>query len=168
MAARNEGLVMSENSDEKLWRDLCAADNTYHEARMRLLTNASDLDGIIRAALNSPAERGPALRILNILPEQQIRRHLAQLAQLASVGHSDIELVRSVISRIDRDWLTQNIDGYVTPLLKTGNEEEFRRIAELYKLLDQELLKAHLARCAVHANEEVREIASDFADETVG
>lgn len=135
---------------------------------MRLFANASNLDGILGAALSSPTERGPALRVLDILPEQQIRGHLARLARLASVGHSDIALVRSVIAKIDRHWLTQNIEYHVTPNLQTGSEDEFRRIAELYKLLDHALLKTHLARCAAHASEEVREIASDFADETAG
>lgn len=158
---------MGNNSDEKLWRDLCAADNTYHEARMRLLTDASDLDGIIGAALSNPAERGSALRILSILPEQQIRGHLAQLARLASVGHSDIELVRSVIARLDHDWVTRHIDSYVKPILEAGDEEEYRRIAELYKLLDRRLLEVHLARCAAHSGEAIREIAADFADDEV-
>lgn len=151
--------------DEQRWNDLCAADNRYFETRMALVRGAHDLDGIISRALGKPAERGAALRVMSILPEARIRLQLQQLAGLASVGHSDIALVRSMLTdKVERRWLVENIDRHVEPILKAAtDQEEFRRIAELYQQLDPDLLKAHLARCAAHANEEVREIASDFS-----
>lgn len=149
--------------DEKLWNDFCVAENAFYEARMALVRGAQDLASFISKALNMPSQRGPALRLLEILPEEKIRQQFSYLIDLVSVGHSDIELCRSVILRIDRNWLINNIDSYVVEILKNGGEEEFRRIAELYKLISSELLDAHLKRCAVHANDEVREIAYDFA-----
>jgi hypothetical protein len=158
---------MSANSDEQLWSELCAADDRYFEARMALVQRAGDLDGIIGRALDKPSERGAALRVMKILPEERVRLHLQQLARLASVGHSDIALVRDVMmTKMDRRWLVENLDRHVEPILaKAEDEEEFRRIAELYQQLDPDLLKTHLARCASHANEEVREIASDSASQ---
>jgi hypothetical protein len=99
---------------------------------------------------------------MKILPEPRVRLHIPQLARLASVGHSDIALVRDVMNtKIDRRWLVENIDGYIVPILKAArDEEEYRRIAELYQELDADLLRRHLARCAAHASDEVREIAS--------
>jgi hypothetical protein len=48
---------------------------------------------------------------MKILPEQRIRPRIQQLARLASVGHSDIALVRDIITtKIDRRWLGDNID----------------------------------------------------------
>lgn len=134
---------------------------------MALVQLAGDLDGIISRALDKPSERGAALRVMEILPEQLVRPRIQQLARLAAVGHSDIALVRDVITtKIDRRWLADNLDRCVQPILAGAeDEEEFRRIAELYRQLDPGLLKTHLARCASHANEDVREIASDFASE---
>lgn len=152
-------------SDEQLWKDLWAADVRYIEARMALMQRAEDLDRILGAALQKPAERGAALRVMKILPEQRVRLHIEQLARLASVGHSDIALVREILmTKLVRQWLVENIDRYVEPILAAAeDDEEFRRIAELYSQVDPELLRMHLARCASHPDEEIRDIATDFA-----
>ena len=158
---------MSADLDKKLWDDMCAADRRYFETRMALVQGADDLDGVISRALDKPAERGAALRVMKILPEPRTRLRIQQLARLASVGHSDIALVREVLTtKLDRRWVVENIDGCVEPILETAeDQEEFRRIAELYQQLDLALLKAHLARCAAHEDEEVQEIAADFGSQ---
>ncbi len=153
------------SNDEQLWADFCAAESAFFDARMALVCGAQDLPSLISGALKTPSQRGPALRLLEILPEDKIRQHLASLVDLASVGHSDVGLCRSVILRIERDWLVKNIDPHIVEILKNGGEEEFRRIAELYKLLNADLLDTHLKRCAVHVNSDVREIAADFAQD---
>ena len=157
--------TMSADLDKQLWNELCGADSRYSEARMALLQGAEHLDAILGRALHKPAERGAALRVMKILPEPRARVHIQQLAHLASVGHSDIALVREILmTKLDRRWLVENIDRYVEPILATAeDEEEFRRIAELYQQVDPELLTMHLARCASHPDEEIRDIATDFA-----
>jgi hypothetical protein len=154
------------SNDEQLWNNFRAAENAFYEARMKLVRGTQDLAGVISMALKIPSQRGHALRLLEIVPEEMIRQQISTLVDLVSVGHSDIELCRSVILRIDKDWLVKNIDHYAAKLLENGGEEEYRRIAELYKLLDSKLLDVHLKRCAIHANDEVREIAADFAQES--
>src|SRR5262245_33850774 len=129
----------TKSNDDQLWTDFCAADSAFYVARMALVRDAQDLSRLIRAALRIPSQRGPALRLLEILPEDKIREQLVSLVDLASVGHSDVPLCRSVILRIERDWLVKNIDAHVLEILRNGGEEEFRRIAELYKLLNTEL-----------------------------
>ena len=151
------------SNDEQLWADFCAAESAFYDARMALVRGAQDLQSLISGALQTPSQRGSALRLLEILSEDKIRPHFASLVDLASVGHSDIGLCRSVIFRIEREWLVANIEPHVVMILKNGGEEEFRRIAELYKLLNADLLDAHLKRCAVHVNSDVREIVADFA-----
>jgi hypothetical protein len=158
--------MTSRSGDEQLWVDFCTAETSFYDARMALIGHVQDLPNIINKALPVPSQRGSALRILEILPEERSRQHLQQLVDLASIGHSDIELCRSVILRIDREWLVENIDSHVSRILDESGEEEFRRIAELYKLLDSRLLKIHLERCANHMDAEIKEIASDFTSNT--
>jgi len=150
--------------DKELWSDLCVAENAFYEARMTLISSAQNITILVSAALAQPSQRGTALRLLQILPEGLIRHHFSQLVDLVSVGHSDIELSRAVLLRIDRDWLVQNIDPYVMQILENGGEEEFRRIAEFYKILSSDLLSLHLERCSLHIDPEINEIASDFED----
>ncbi len=149
---------------EDLWKRLCEAEDAFYAARMALFASEADFEPLIDAALPLPYRRGTALRLLEILPEVESRRHLASLVSLASVGHASIGLVRSVILRIDREWLLDRVESHVLPMLDTGGEEEYRRIAELYEQLGGGLLAEHLSRCAKHADADVREIASDSTE----
>jgi hypothetical protein len=147
--------------DQQLWRLFCRAEADFYTARMALVRDASELPSLIRRALDSPSQRGTALRLLQILPESVSRTCLEKLVGLASVGHSDVALCRDVILRIDHEWLIANVDAFVEPLLENCTEE-FRRFAELYDRLDENLLRIHLNRCADHQYEEIRDIAADF------
>jgi hypothetical protein len=169
---------MTSVDEDQLWNALCVAENAFYNARMAehvaekafdnarmaLIQSVRDdsLTRVIASALGIPHQRGTALRLLLILPEEMSRRHLPMLVYLASVGHSDIVLVREVIERIDREWLVANVDEHATDVLSRGDEEEFRRIAELYERLSEDLLTVHLERCAQHADPEVKEIARDY------
>ena len=150
-------------NDERLWTELCAAEDAFHCARMALHRDAVDLSSVFAAGLAS--KPGTALRLLENQPEAEIRKHMAALVELASVGTSitNIALARSALQKIDRTWLVEHIAAIARPLLAAGDDWEFRRIAELYALLDVGLLQLHLRRCAAHADEEIREIATDFA-----
>ncbi|MBA3462801.1 MAG: hypothetical protein H0T46_22790 [Deltaproteobacteria bacterium] len=123
---------------------------------------------LIDRALGIPHERGTALRVLAISVESKVLGHMSRLVALAAVGHSDIALVRSIIVSVRKDWLLANIEPLVVPLLDQGTGEEYRRIAELYEQIDPVLLQSHLARCAAHHDEEVREIAYDYTTSPVG
>lgn len=152
------------SDDHPLWASFVAAENAFVAARMALIRGAADVPAIVARALRVPSERGAALRLLLILPEEQTRPHLASLVDLASVGHSDLELCRSVILRIDHGWLLSHIDAHVHAALAQGGEEAHRRIAELYTLIDAGLLQRHLVRCSSSADADTRAIVADFSN----
>jgi hypothetical protein len=151
------------SNDQRLWAELCAAENAFYKARMALFREVSDWSGVLAAALENPSQRGTALRVLEILPEHRIREQTAALIRLASVGHSDIASSRTMILKLDRGWLVENVDPIVRQVLVGGGAEEYRRIAELYSQLDSDLLKVHLERCRASNDADIREIADDFA-----
>jgi hypothetical protein len=150
--------------DASLWQAFCAAEDQFYVTRMALAREVKDLHKVLASALKRPGQRGTALRLLDIRPVAEIREHFATLVELASVGHSDIGLVRRVLLKLDAAWIVANIEAHAAPLLAAGDDEEYRRIAELYSDLDRALLDRHLDRCAVHDNPHVREIAADFRD----
>lgn len=157
-------MTTRDTNDQRLWEELCAAEDAFYRARMALHRDAVDLSSVLAAGLASKPLT--ALRFLAEQPEQEIRKHMAALVELASVGTSitNIALARSALQKIERTWLVEHIDLIASPLLAAGDEWEFRRIAELYALLDAGLLRRHLQRCAAHVDEEIRVIASEFAD----
>jgi hypothetical protein len=153
--------MSSASDDDRLWREVHAAESAFIRARVAFVRGAHDPTSVLRRALGRPPERGTALRVLELLPESFSRPLLDTLVASASVGHADVGLVRSVIGRIDRAWLLGEIEAHVRTQLATGGEEEYRRLAELYEELDETLWRQHLDRCAVHADPAIREIAED-------
>lgn len=153
---------MSEPVDA-LWRRFCAAEDEYFAARVALLKSGVDVTPLIATALSDPSRRVTGLRLLEILPEAASRLHLNALVALASWAHGDMGLVRELLARIDRTWLLANLNAPVASILGAGDDEEYRRVAELYKhLSERELLAKHLRLCAGHTSPDVREIAEDF------
>ena len=153
---------MDHLTDDELWERLQASEAAFHSARMALLKESRDVSALGTAALLDPSHRGTALRLLEILPAAESQKPLVQLVSLAAVGHSDIDLCRRVLLRMDHDWLVQHIDAPAALILEQGGGEEYLRLAELYRTLDATLLRVHLERCASHSDSEVREISADF------
>ena len=148
--------------DSSLWEAVCHAEASYKNARIALISGATDIISVLRQALQRPDQRGTALRCFECLTEIQKRELFPELVRLASVGHSDIQLCRDAILSLPREWVCSRIDGEVSPLLASASEEEYRRIAELYLELDGTLLERHLDRALQHSDFEVREVAADF------
>jgi hypothetical protein len=151
------------NSDEQLWQNVLGAYRNVAISRYAFFHQARDKAPLIRKALKE-RERTTALRyLLDVYDEEVLKELLPDLLKLASVGHSDVVLAREAILSIrDRAWLLETIDPIARKLLEAGDEEEYRRLAELYEDLDTNLLQRHLERCRSHPDPDVREVAEDF------
>jgi len=60
------------------------------------------------------------------------------------------------------DWLLENIEQYAAPLLAYDDDEEYRRLLELYSLIDRDLTLKLARRAAEHADSDIREADEDF------
>lgn len=156
--------MASRTLGSELWQSYCDADRLLTKARVALLRDSEELDAIIDQGLADPSQRGYALRLLLTLPPEASKSHLVRLVGLATVGHADILPTRAVIARLNSLSPMPEVEQAAEPILANGGEGEFRRIAELYESLDRTLLAAHLRRCALHADGDIREIVDDFAD----
>ncbi len=153
-----------------LWQQLVDAERRYYAAKMALVEARSilaksdaDLYDLIRRGLCTVPERGTALRLLSTLDEDIRRKLFPILIDLASVGHADIKLVREVILSIDVHWLEENISAQVERVLRESDTyEEYRRLAELLRLMRSPSLSMLVDRAASSADPDVREVAKDF------
>lgn len=158
-------------SGQLLWQRLVAAERQYIAARMALfsardalLNSETDLIELLRHALKKPSERGAALRVLRILDESVRRQVFPTLVELASVGHSDIQLVREVILSLDAMWLSQHIPDEMERVLeRSSTYEEFQRFAELLHVLDSPYLGVLLKRAAASDDPDIRDVAAGFS-----
>ena len=133
-----------------------------------LLDDASSTDHVLQERLRSGANRVGALWTLLFLPESVRRRYLRELLGLATFAHSDLGLARMVLLSLDRVWLAEKLRTPLDDLLSSpsATEDEFRRAAELAQQVGAGLLARVTERARVHKNEEIQEVASDFAPTT--
>ena len=147
------------------WDKYVVAERSLFEARARLLdVGESLLVGQLGKALRSASQRGTALRLLLTLDDRFRIGLLDDLLDLASTGHADIALVRQVIQSVPPGFLDGRLSDAIDARLVDGNDEEFRRFAELLQLLGRDAELAHLvARAMASPDHDVREVGVDFS-----
>jgi hypothetical protein len=78
----------------------------------------------------------------------------------------NITLGREIIMALPREWVLPRIDGVAQRVLNlTGDDWEYRRLLEVYDVLDRSLLKKLVAAGLTSDNEGIREAAEEFNPE---
>lgn len=147
--------------DTDLWHQLIDQEKTYLSIRKNFLNSPSKIE-LIRKALQNPLERTTALKIINYLTQDERQSLFNELIKLASVGHSDIELVRHAIVSFDKNWLLENIENQVESVLENGTDEEYRRLLELYIQIDDKLTHLLAQKALQHPEIDIQEVGADF------
>jgi hypothetical protein len=70
---------------------------------------------------------------------------------------------RNGILAMDRAWVLRNTDAIAKAALNLTDEWEFRRLLEVYELLDPDLLRGLVVVGQQSRAQEIREAAEDFA-----
>jgi hypothetical protein len=101
-------------------------------------------------------------RVLDLDPATRdaVLRYLLELACQAQNARN-IVLGRAAILALPHDWLLANLEGYAEPLLQLEDEWEYRRLAELYEPLDDQLLRRLVVRGMASSDAGIREAAED-------
>ena len=152
--------------DIDLWHTLYKVDMALYKARGDFLNFSTNRNLVIHNGLNNPGYRGTALRLLLYLGVEEIIPFFDLLVNLASVGHSDIGLVREVILSLPKDFLLANIEKSAEAVLRDAMKhedsyEEYRRLLELYIEIDPDLTKRLAERALESDDEDIREAGSD-------
>ncbi len=150
--------------DRALWAAVVESKGRFTATRAAFMTGATDRVAVVRAALGTASQRGTALRVLRLFSVAERQDLFDELVRLASVGHADVALSREAILSLPRDWVLANVDAHAEPLLRDGTDEEYRRLLELYVLLDPDLTRRLATRAAAHHDEDVREAGEDFLE----
>lgn len=147
--------------DIDLWHQLIDQEKAMHATLQNFLNCQTRVD-LIRKALQNPEERVTALQILNYLTLEERQSLFDELIKLASVGHSDIELVRRAILSFDKTWLRDNIENQTESLLENGTDEEYRRLLELYIQIDDGLTQRLVIKALQQSDNQIQEAGEDF------
>jgi len=149
---------------QSLWNTLCQAEFKYLQARLAYLQHRGDSLVEVRAALEDPAARGTAIRLLPSLPLEARRDLFSKLMDLASFAHGDIVAVRDLIADLGQPWLSEHLPAEIDriTLAPSVTYEEYRRLAELLRKIDPEMLGQLVARAKGSADPDIKEVADDF------
>jgi hypothetical protein len=97
--------------------------------------------------------------------ESDIRDEVVQyLLELACRAQNirNITLGRTALLALPRVWLLAHIEHYAEPLLQLKEEWEYRRLAELYEQMDDDLVRRLVIRGLASPNEGIQEAAQEY------
>jgi hypothetical protein len=150
-----------------------AAEAVYVAQRMALYAAGAEVQ--LRLALASPRGVGTALRALLDAPVELVMDLFDALFVFAASSNPQVGLARDLVGRLDAGWLASVLPRHVEERLSRPDAgwEDHRRLAELLSALGQRSMLAELVRrAALSDDEDIREVAADFAeggvDVTVG
>jgi hypothetical protein len=116
----------------------------------------------LRDSLKSALTRRAALSVLAML-DTSFTLALTTEVVTASLSHRDALLAREVLARAAFAEYAQTVPPYVDQLLQDGDDDTFRRLAELLDHLGlYRDLKRLCDRAAVSDDPHVREVGADF------
>jgi hypothetical protein len=116
---------------------------------------------LLRQALHGN-DKGTAIYVLPRLPADDLRELFEELVWIASFSHGAVHIVRAAILSLPRDWVLQNIEGVVEPILVSGTYDEYRRILELYATLSRDLALKLARRALAQDDIDIQEAGQDF------
>ena len=108
--------------------------------------------------------RPEAVPALEPTTRDAVLRYLLELACQAQ-NIRNITLGRTALLALPRAWLLRNIEHYAEPLLHLEDEWEYRRLAELYEQLDDDLIRRLVVRGLATPSEAIQEVARELQDQ---
>lgn len=147
--------------DEEVWRRLVDAHLSFAAAGKEFLSDGVNRVALMRAALGG-RDRLTALYVAPHLDKRELAELFDELVFLASFSHGGVQAARDLVASLPRDWVLANVERVAEPLLREGDEDEYRRLLELYAGLDAQLTQRLARRAAASDNPHVREAGEDF------
>jgi hypothetical protein len=133
------------------------------EARTALM--ATDWEPVVHRALIGWDDVGTALRMLEVLPPERLSAFADALLPMAIVTHGHLGTVRRLLASLGRGWMSANARDFVEQTISSpaSTYEEFRRLAELLRELDEaELLDLLVEAARTDDDPDIVEVADDF------
>lgn len=148
--------------DLAIWARLVKSHEAFALASMEFLEETADRITVLRGALRGHGKH-TAIWMLRSLQQSELQDLFDDLVVQASYAHGAIGAIRDAILSLPREWVISNIEGVAEPLLVDGTYDEYRRLLELYALLDPALTKRLAERAIQHSDPDIQEAGRDFS-----
>ncbi len=159
---RTKVTEMPTTQDLAVWNRLVQTHEDFAQASTEFLAGNSDRVALIRYALSSGHGKHTAIYTLRSLKDTDLQALFSELVSLASSAHGALEAIREAILSLPREWVLARVEAVAEPLLADGTYDEYRRLLELYELLDPVLTHKLAARAVQHPDPDIQEAGQDF------
>jgi hypothetical protein len=103
-----------------------------------------------------------AFSILAYLNENEKIDIFDLLVYYSSFTHGSVVFFHDTVLSLPKEWVTKNIERYANPILEGGDEDEYRRVLELYFRLDHSLALRLAKHAVLNNNLAIREVGEEF------
>jgi hypothetical protein len=152
--------------DIELWRSLRESHLSGDEGKLNDLVEQFLSDGVDRISLMKQAlngkERSTGIFLLRYLELPDLQRLFLDLIFLASFSHGALQEIRDAALSIPKEWVLERIELAAEPYLAKGTHDEYRRLLELYELLDRNLTIKLANRAILRRDKDIMEAGYDF------
>lgn len=135
----------------------------WHEANAALAAMGSARVEILRAACRTWSAAA-AITLAADLTQDELKQLLPELVFFACQNYETANLltVRQLIVSLPHDWLTERIEAISEPILTRASYWEYRRLLELYDLIDPALTQRLARRATTHPDPDIQEAGEDY------
>lgn len=150
------------------WLRFRKSEDKFFTCRYDFMQNEEEMIKDLKIALMKASDRETALRLLQDMKPSTaiITPLLSEIMNTAidSANLNAIGLARDILSNYKNEPLIKgNIQTLATSYLAANDEWHYRRIAELYELLNyREELASFIFLCKANNNLEIQEIGAEF------
>ena len=152
----------NDNYQADLWERLASAFREYSKALREFFSERVDRVALIRQALRTD-DWYVALDVASYLKEED-HKQLFDLWVSGASYQKSVHIYRKFILSLPREWVLERIEAEAERHLSEGGLEEYRRLLELYLLLDEELTRKLAQRALAHSDPDVIEAGQDFIE----
>lgn len=148
--------------DMVVWNRLVHTHQDFALASTEFLTGNINRVALIQYALSSGHGKYTAIYMLRSLKESDLQALFSELVFYASSAHGALGAIREAIMLLPREWILARVEAVAEPLLVDGTYDEYRRLLELYELLDPALVHKLAMRAIQHPDPDIQEAGQDF------
>jgi hypothetical protein len=151
-----------DKSEEKFWQDMISAYMKYVEKSGEFFQSKLDRIKILREGI----QRGDTPVVLDLASGLDVSELIQLLPELVYISTAPgyARKAREIILSMPHEWLLLNLEEVAESIMTTNDEEDFRRLFELYLEIDRELAVKLTNRILNHADEYIREIGHEFVE----
>ena len=108
--------------------------------------------------------RALVIAVLEYANPEDLKDLLPFLVEHARSVHGHLQKIRRLICSLPKEWLIEHIEPVVEPILLDGDDQDYRRLLELYFEIDRGITGKLAERAVLSTDPDIRDAGQDFLE----